>query len=41
VTTQSAPLDERDRRIAALEAKLAAVTSERDKLRRAYEQLKE
>jgi transposase len=41
-------MDERDRRIAALEAelasskaKLASVTSERDKLRRAYEQLKE
>jgi len=41
-------MDERDRRIAALEAelaasktKLASVTTERDKLRRAYEQLKE
>lgn len=48
VTTASVPTDERDRRIAALETelatsktKLAAVTSERDKLRRAYEQLKE
>lgn len=48
MTTQVSATDERDRRIAALEAelatsktKLAAVTSERDKLRRAYEQLKE
>lgn len=48
MTTQPSAADERDRRIAALEAelatsktKLAAVTSERDKLRRAYEQLKE
>ncbi len=48
MTTQTSAADERDRRIAALEAelatsktKLAAVTSERDKLRRAYEQLKE
>ncbi len=47
-TTATSASDERDRRIAALEAelaasktKLAAVTSERDKLRRAYEQLKE
>jgi transposase len=46
VTTTSVPTDERDRRIAVLEAelassktKLAAVTSERDKLRRAYEGL--
>lgn len=48
MTTQTSATDERDRHIAALEAelaasktKLAAVTSERDKLRRAYEQLKE
>lgn len=39
-TTTTTTLDDK-RRIAELEAKLAVVTSERDKLRRAYEQLKE
>ena len=40
---QSAPADSEQlaRRVAELEAKLAQVTAERDKLRRAYEQLKE
>ena len=40
---QSAPPDSEQlaRRVAELEAKLAQVTAERDKLRRAYEQLKE
>jgi len=33
--------DELRRRVASLEASLASVTAERDKLRRAYEQLKE
>jgi transposase len=43
IVLQSAPADSEQlaRRVAELEAKLAQVTAERDKLRRAYEQLKE